>query len=381
MKQIALLGSTGSIGRQTIDVAEQHPEKFKIIALTANNNFNLLIKQAKKLNPLYVIIANDDFYLKVKDALSDLPIKVLSGYKSILEIVTLEEINFVIVALVGYSGLLPTLEAITAKKQVALANKEALVVAGEIITEKARQNKVKLLPIDSEHSAIFQCLQGETNAEIEKIYLTASGGPFRGWTYEQLKTVTLKQALKHPNWSMGGKITIDSATMMNKGLEMIEAKWLFDLSTSQIDVIVHQQSIIHSIVQFVDGSMKAQMGLPDMRHPIQYALSYPNRVYSPFHRFSFLDYQQLNFEYPDYEVFKSLQLAVYALKKGGNVPCVLNAANEVAVKYFLHEKIDFLTIPEIVEKTMERVDFKEHLTIDDYIETDRISRQIAEKFA
>jgi len=378
MKKIALLGSTGSIGKQTIEVVQQNPNKFEIIALTANNNYNLLIKQAKEVKPKYVVIVNKSHYLKVKEALKNFKIEVLSGFNAVSDIVSIDEVNYVIVALVGYSGLLPTLRAIENRKKVALANKEALVVAGEIITKKARENNVQLLPIDSEHSAIFQCLEGEKYSNIEKIYLTASGGPFRGWTHEQLKTVTLKQALKHPNWSMGGKITIDSATMMNKGLEMIEAKWLFDLLPEQIDVIVHQQSIIHSIVQFVDGSMKAQMGLPDMRHPIQYAISYPGRIYSPFHRFSFLDYPELNFEYPDYEVFKNLKLAIHALQKGGNIPCILNAANEVAVQKFLHEKIDFLKMPEIVEKTIEKIDFKENLSIDDYIETDKLAREIAD---
>jgi len=379
MKKIALLGSTGSIGRQTIEVVEQNKDKYEIVAITANLNYNLLIKQAREILPKYVVIAEEKYYNEVKVALSDLPIEVLSGYSAINDIVKIDEVNFVIVALVGYSGLLPTLNAIESQKQVALANKEALVVAGEIITEKAKKNKIKLLPIDSEHSAIFQCLQGENYQEIEKIYLTASGGPFRGWTKEQLEKVTLKQALKHPNWSMGGKITIDSASMMNKGLEMIEAKWLFDLEPSQIDVIIHKQSIIHSIVQFVDGSMKAQMGLPDMRAPIQYAMSYPSRIYSSFRRFSFLDYPELNFEYPDYEVFKNLKLAIHALKNGGNIPCVLNAANEVAVSNFLHEKIRFVQISEIVEKTIERVNFREHLTIEEYVETDKEARKIAEE--
>ena len=376
VKKIAILGSTGSIGKQTIDVVDQNQDKFEIVALTANTNYKLLIKQAKEVKPKYVVIADDKYYSGVKEALAGLEISVHSGDKEVVNITTIDEIDFVIIALVGYSGLLPTMKALENHKKIALANKEALVVAGELITSLAQKNNIQLLPIDSEHSAIFQCLVGEKNEEIEKIYLTASGGPFRGWTVEQLSKVTKKQALKHPNWSMGAKITIDSATMMNKGLEMIEAKWLFNLSPKQIDVIVHKQSIIHSIVQFIDGSMKAQMGLPDMKLPIQYAMSYSDRIYSPFQRFSFLDYPELNFEYPNYEVFKSLKLAIHALEKGGNIPCILNAANEVAVKLFLQEKISFLQIPELIEKTMQKIDFKEHLSLEDYIATDREARRI-----
>ncbi|MBN2892818.1 MAG: 1-deoxy-D-xylulose-5-phosphate reductoisomerase [Bacteroidales bacterium] len=378
LKKIAILGSTGSIGRQTIDVVENNSDKFEIVVLTANTNYRLLIEQAKKVKPKFVVIAEKEHYPTVKEALFEFDIKVLAGINEVANVATITEVNFVIVALVGYSGLLPTMKALENNKQVALANKEALVVAGELITDLAYKKNISLLPIDSEHSAIFQCLVGENLKEIEKIYLTASGGPFRGCTTEQLGTVTKKQALKHPNWSMGAKITIDSATMMNKGLEMIEAKWLFDLQPKQIDVIVHPQSIIHSIVQFIDGSMKAQMGLPDMKLPIQYAMSYPDRIYSPFLRFSFLDYPELSFEYPDYEVFKNLKLAIYALEKGGNIPCVLNAANEIAVKQFLQEKISFLQIPEIIEKTIEKFDFKEHLSLENYIETDTEARRIAE---
>ncbi len=377
MKKISLLGSTGSIGKQTIEVVEHNPDKYKIIAITANKNYKLLIEQAKKIEPKYVVIADKKHYKTVKKALENFSIKVLAGYDAVSNVVSDNEVNFVIVALVGYSALLPTLRALEHHKQVALANKEALVVAGEIITRKAKENNIKLLPIDSEHSAIFQCLQGENYSHIEKIYLTASGGPFRGWNKEQLKKVTLKEALKHPNWNMGGKITIDSATMMNKGLEMIEAKWLFDLPADKIDVIVHRQSIIHSIAQFIDGSMKAQLGLPDMRAPIQYALSYPERIFSPFKRFSFLDYPEFNFEIPDYDVFKNLKLALYALKKGGNIPCILNAANEVAVNSFLQEKISFIKIPEIVEKTLQKIIYKQNLSIDEYIETDKQARRIS----
>jgi 1-deoxy-D-xylulose-5-phosphate reductoisomerase len=379
-KKIALLGSTGSIGRQTIEVVKANPEKFEIIAITANLNYNLLIKQAKEIKPKYVVIADDKKYNQVKEALSDYQISVLSGYKSVVEIVNIDEINFVIIALVGYSALLPTIKSLENNKQIALANKEALVVAGDLITKLAKQKGIELLPIDSEHSAIFQSLVGEDRTKIEKIYLTASGGPFRGYTTEKLAKVSKIEALKHPNWNMGGKITIDSATMFNKGLEMIEAKWLFDLQTSQIDVIVHPESIIHSLVQFTDGSIKAQMSLPDMRLPIQYAMSYPERIFSPFHRFSFLDYPKFTFEYPDYEVFRSLKLSIYALEKGGNLPCVLNAANEVAVFAFLRDEIEFLKIFDIVENTMKQIDFQDNLTLDDYIETDRISRQIAKSF-
>ncbi len=380
MKRIALLGSTGSIGRQTIEVVENNPDKFEIVALTANLNYNLLIRQAKQIRPKYVVIGEEKHYKAVKEALNEYKIRVLSGYQAIVDIVTLDNVDFVLMALVGYSALLPTIRALEHHKEIALANKEALVVAGEIITELARKNNIKLLPVDSEHSAIFQCLQGENYKEIEKIYLTASGGPFRGFTAEQLAVVTKKEALKHPNWNMGGKITIDSATMMNKGLEMIEAKWLFELSNEQIDVIVHPQSIIHSIVQFIDGSMKAQMGLPDMRLPIQYALSYPYRIFSPFRRFSFLDYAELTFEYPDYQVFRTLKFTNYALEKGGNIPCVLNAANEVAVSAFLRDKIKFVQIFDVIENTLEKVDFQDNLSIDDYVATDELARHKAEEF-
>ncbi len=378
-KKIAILGSTGSIGQQTIEVVEQNTDKFQIVAITANSNYELLIKQAQKIKPKYVVIAQTEHYEKVKQALCSEKIMVLAGNDQIANITNAPEVEFVIVALVGYSGLLPTIKAIEARKQVALANKEALVVAGELITELAKKNNIKLLPIDSEHSAIFQCLAGENYEQIEKIYLTASGGPFRGYTHAQLQKVTKKEALRHPNWAMGAKITIDSATMMNKGLEMIEAKWLFDLSLSQVDVVVHPQSIVHSIVQFIDGSMKAQMGLPDMKLPIQYAMSYPQRISSKFDRFSFIDYPELSFQSPDYEVFKCLGLAVQAFKKGGNVPCVLNAANEVAVSLFLQEKITFLQIAELIEKTMQKIEFREKLTLQDYIETDRQARKITQE--
>jgi len=380
IKNIALLGSTGSIGKQTIEVVEKNPEKFKITVLTANSNFELLISQAIKLQPNYVVIADDSHFNIVKNALRKYDIIVLAGGKSVAEIVSLDIVDFVLVALVGYSGLLPTINAIKFNKKVALANKEALVVAGDLIVSLAKEKRIKLLPIDSEHSAIFQCLVGEKNEDIEKIYLTASGGPFRGFSYEQLLEVNVNQALKHPNWKMGNKITIDSATMMNKGLEMIEAKWLFNLNSSQIDVIVHSQSIIHSIVQFTDGSMKAQLGLPDMRFPIQYALSYPNRIKSDFKRFSFSEYSEFSFQKPDFEVFKCLKLAKYALEKGGNIPCILNAANEVAVNLFLKEKIKFTEIAELIDFTINKISFKENLELEEYIETDAEARKIAEKY-
>lgn len=380
IKNIALLGSTGSIGKQTIEVVEKNPEKFKITVLTANSNFELLINQAIKLQPNYVVIADETHFNIVKNALRKYDIIVLAGIKSVAEIVSLDIVDFVLVALVGYSGLLPTINAIKFNKKIALANKEALVVAGDLITSMANEKRIKLLPVDSEHSAIFQCLIGEKKEEIEKIYLTASGGPFRGYSYEQLLDVNVKQALKHPNWVMGNKITIDSATMMNKGLEMIEAKWLFELKSSQIDVIVHSQSIIHSIVQFSDGSMKAQMGLPDMRFPIQYALSYPHRLKSDFKRFSFDDYSEFSFQKPDFEVFKSLKLAKYALEKGGNIPCILNAANEVAVNLFLTEKIKFLEIAELIEFTINKLNFRDNLELEEYIDTDFEARKIAKTY-
>lgn len=380
MKKIALLGSTGSIGVQTLEVCENNKDKFELVALTANKNYNLLIQQAIKFLPKYVVIADETHYKTVKEALSGYPIKVAGGYNAMLELLESEDFDFVIVALVGYSGMLPTYKTLQQKKQLALANKESLVVAGEIIMQKAHENGITVLPIDSEHSAVFQSLVGENYTNIEKIYLTASGGPFRDFTTQQLENVTVEQALKHPNWSMGGKITIDSATMINKGLEMIEAKWLFDLKPEQIDVIVHKQSVIHSIVQFVDGSMKAQMGLPDMRFPIQYAMTYPERVYSVFKRFSFTDYPELTFKKPDESVFTALRIAKYALNKGGNIPCIMNAANEVAVQNFLERKINFLQIPQIIDKTIEKFDFKTNLTINDYVQLDTEARKIANKF-
>ena len=348
-KRIAILGSTGSIGTQALSVIEQQNELFEVEVLTANANADLLISQALKHQPNVVVIGDQAQYLKVKEALTQTDIKVFAGEDALCQVVQMDSIDIVLTALVGYSGLKPTLAAINAGKPIALANKETLVVAGEMITKLAREKAINIYPVDSEHSAIFQCLQGEWDNKIEKIYLTASGGPFRGKDLKFLETVTKAQALKHPNWNMGAKITIDSASMMNKGLEMIEAKWLFGLQTEQIDVIVHPQSIVHSIVQFEDGSMKAQMGLPDMCLPIQYALAYPQRPKTNFPRFNFMNYPALTFEKVDTKVFRNLELAIYAMNKGGNMPCILNAANEIAVTAFLDEKIRFTQMPDLVE--------------------------------
>jgi 1-deoxy-D-xylulose-5-phosphate reductoisomerase len=376
-KQIAILGSTGSIGRQTLEVIASQPDHFSVELLTAGNNAELLIEQAIEFKPNTVVIANQEHYNTVNEALTPHHIKVFAGHEAIGQAVKMDSVDMVVTALVGYSGLIPTLEAIKSKKPIGLANKETLVVAGEMVTALARQNGVNLFPIDSEHSAIFQCLLGEWHNPIEKIYLTASGGPFRGKSKEFLEKVTPEQALKHPNWTMGAKITIDSATLMNKGLEMIEAKWLFNLKPEQIDVIVHPQSIIHSIVQFEDGSMKAQMGLPDMKLPIQFAIGYPNRIRSEFPRFDFMSYPQLTFEQPDTHTFPCLKLAQIAMQKGGNMPCALNAANEVAVQEFLDGRIRFVEIPERISMVMDKIPFISQPTLDDYIATDRAGREIA----
>lgn len=376
-KKIAILGSTGSIGTQTLEVIEEHSDKFEVEVLTANSNADLLIQQALKFKPNAVVIVDETHYKKVSEALWEHDIKTYSGIEALAQIVEMEAIDIVLTALVGYAGLLPTINAIKAKKTIALANKETLVVAGELITKLARENQVAILPVDSEHSAIFQCLVGEFQNNIEKIYLTASGGPFRGKTRNELLNITKEQALKHPNWEMGAKITIDSATLMNKGFEVIEAKWLFNLKPEQIDVIVHPQSIIHSLVQFEDGSMKAQLGLPDMKHPIQYALSFPQRISSTSPRFNFLNYPQLTFEKPDTETFLNLKLAYQALENGGNLACILNAANEIAVDAFLNDKIKFFQIAEINQQCMEKVPFIEHPTLEDYIKTNELARQLA----
>ena len=378
-KGIAILGSTGSIGTQTLEVVNEHKNLFSVEVLTANNNCDLLIEQAKKYKPNAVVIVNRDKYDKVNSELFKLGIKVYSGQKSLEQIVESDEINIVLTALVGYSGLKPTINAIKHGKKIALANKETLVVAGDLITKLSKEYNAPIYPVDSEHSAIFQCLVGENNNAIEKIYLTASGGPFRGKKAAELKTITKKQALKHPNWSMGAKITIDSATLMNKGLEVIEAKWLFNLKKEQIDVVVHPQSIIHSAVQFEDGSIKAQLGIPDMKLPIQYALGFPNRFKNNFKRFSFFDYPNLTFEKADEKTFRNLSLAFRAMSKGGNSACILNAANEIAVEAFLNDKIGFLNMSDLIDNCLEKITFVKSPTIEDYIETDQQTRLLANK--
>jgi 1-deoxy-D-xylulose-5-phosphate reductoisomerase len=377
MKKIAILGSTGSIGTQALDVVQANPDHFSVEVLTAHSNADLLIEQAKKFKPNAVVIGDESKYQIVKDALWNDDIKVYAGQEALEQIVESTEIELVLTALVGAAGLKPTVNAINAGKTIALANKETLVVAGDIVTALAKSKAVNIYPVDSEHSAIFQCLAGEWHNPIEKIILTASGGPFRGKSREFLSTVTKAQALKHPNWTMGAKITIDSASLMNKGLEVIEAKWLFNLKPSQIEVIVHPQSIIHSIVQFQDGSMKAQMGLPDMKLPIQYAMGYPNRLPSDFPRFDFTKYPQLTFEQPDTSTFRCLGLAFEAMERGGNMPCIMNAANEIAVAKFLNDEIGFLEIPDMIEKAMNTIDFVATPTLDDYIATDFAARECA----
>lgn len=376
-KSIALLGSTGSIGTQTLEVVAAYPDKFELTVLTANRNADLLIKQALLFKPNTVVITDESFYEKVNDALFDADIKVFTGDLALEQVVQMTEVDIVLTALVGFSGLKPTIAAINAGKNIALANKETLVVAGEIITKLAQSKGVNIYPVDSEHSAIFQCLVGEFQNPIEKIYLTASGGPFRGKKRNDLIGTTKEQALKHPNWEMGAKITIDSASMMNKGLEVIEAKWLFGLKNEQIDVIVHPQSIVHSLVQFKDGSMKAQMGLPDMKLPIQYALTYPDRLATDFERFNFMDYPSLTFEKPDLETFSNLRLAYNAMDKGGNLPCILNAANEITVAAFLNDSIEFLDIATINEQVMNTASFISNPTLEDLYTTDQEARQIA----
>ena len=376
-RQIAILGSTGSIGTQALDVIRSNPDLFEVYVLTAHRNVELLIEQAREFLPEMVVIADEQQYTRLKEALCNLPIKIWAGEESLSQVVQAEPIDMVLTAMVGYSGLKPTISAIKAGKPIALANKETLVVAGDLVIRLADENKVPILPVDSEHSAIFQCLAGELNNPIEKIILTASGGPFRTFTKEQLEHVTSKEALKHPNWNMGAKITIDSATLMNKGFEMIEAKWLFGTTTDQIQIVVHPQSIIHSMVQFRDSSIKAQMGLPDMRLPIQYALAYPNRIYSDFERFDFTKYPVLSFEESDMSKFRCLELAYKAVRKGGNMPCILNAANEVVVAAFLKDQISFPAMSEIIERTMEEVSFIAEPDLDDYIQTDNEARKRA----
>jgi 1-deoxy-D-xylulose-5-phosphate reductoisomerase len=377
LKIISILGSTGSIGTQALDVVRANPSLFKVDLLSANTSFELLAKQAIEFKPRAIVLINPHNFQKLKSLLQGTDISVYSGEEALCEEVQHPNSTIVLTAIVGYAGLKSTIKAIEAKKDIALANKETLVVAGDLVTKLAAKNKVNILPVDSEHSAIYQCLVGEQINPIEKIILTASGGPFRGKNSNDLKSVTKASALKHPNWEMGAKITIDSASLMNKGLEVIEAKWLFNLGSEQIDVIVHPQSIIHSIVQFNDGSMKAQMGLPDMKLPIQYALAYPNRIHSDFPRFNFLDYPNLSFEKPDLETFKNLNLAFKALKKGGNMPCILNAANEVAVASFLADKIKFLQMPELIFECMETIEFLNQPNYSDYVQTDQETRKKA----
>jgi len=373
-KNIAILGSTGSIGTQSLDVIRQNPDIFSVEVLTAQSNADLLILQAIEFLPNAVVIGNEEFYSKIKEALHSFPVKIFAGQDSLSQIVEMEEIDLVLNALVGYSGLKPTLNAIHAGKHIALANKETLVVAGDLVMTLAEQSHVMIIPVDSEHSAIFQCLAGENKKNIEKVILTASGGPFRGKKQEHLEKVTKEAALLHPNWKMGNKVTIDSASLMNKGLEVIEAKWLFDLSPSQIEVIVHPQSVIHSIVQFVDGSMKAQMGPPDMRGPILYAFSFPDRLMTDLPRFDFTNCPQFTFEPPDMDLFRNLGLAYEALNKGGNMPCILNAANEIAVQAFLEDRITFLGMPHLIEKCMHSVPFIQKPTYDDYEQTNMETR-------
>ena len=373
-KNIAILGSTGSIGTQALEIIEANPDQFIVEVLTAGNNADLLIEQARKFNPNTVVIGNELLYDKVASALDPLNIKVFSGDASIAAVAGMEQLDMVLVALVGYAGVMPTLKAIESGNHIALANKETLVVAGDLVTVKAREKGVNIYPVDSEHSAIFQCLTGEFHNPIRKVILTASGGPFRGKTKKDLEKVTKKEALKHPNWDMGAKVTIDSASLMNKGLEVIEAKWLFSLKPEQIEVVVHPQSIIHSMIQFEDTSIKAQLGLPDMRIPIQYALSYPERLAADFPDFSFLDYPELNFQPPDVETFRNLNLAYDAMKKGGNMPCILNAANEIAVEAFLNDQIGFLEMSEVIETCMVQISFCKSPHLDDYINTDKETR-------
>ena len=380
-KHIAILGSTGSIGTQALEVIAGNRDRFEVEVLTAQNNAELLIRQALEFNPNIVVIRNEDKYAQVRDALADTDTKVFAGEEAIASVMETASVDMVLTATVGFSGLKPTLRAIAAGKAIALANKETLVVAGALVTAQAREKGVNIYPVDSEHSAIFQCLAGEFHNPIEKIILTASGGPFRGKKREELAGVTREQALKHPNWTMGAKVTIDSASLMNKGLEVIEAKWLFGLDADRIEVVVHPQSIIHSLVQFRDGSVKAQLGLPDMRLPIQYALGYPDRLPSDFPRFDFAAYPSLTFDKPDTETFRNLALAFEALKRGGNMPCVLNAANEIAVERFLSGQLTFLNMPVLVEKCLEKMQYHGTPGLDDLINTDHETRIIATEIA
>ncbi len=378
-KRIAILGSTGSIGTQTLEVVNAHPDIFQVEVLTALNNADLLIEQALQYHPNAVVIANESLYVKVQQALENTDVKVFAGEQSLIDIVEMESIDIVMMALVGYSGLKPTYNAIKHNKPIALSNKEVLVVGGELITKLANELRVPIFPVDSEHSAIFQCLVGDFHNPIEKLILTASGGPFRGKSEDFLSSVSVKQALNHPNWVMGNKVTIDSASLMNKGLEVIEAHWLFQVPVAQIEVLVHPQSIIHSMVQFNDGSVKAQLGVPDMKLPIMYALTYPDRLNSPFPRLNFSDYPSLTFEKPNTKLFRNLQIAFDSIHRGGNVPCVMNAANEIAVDAFLNNKLGFVEMSSIIEQTIDKVSFIPNPTMEDYFATDYESRIIAKQ--
>ena len=379
-RKIAILGSTGSIGTQALEVIEEHPDMFEVYVLTAHHQVDLLIRQARRFMPEIVVIANERHYPRLKEALADLPIKVWGGADALAQVVQMKPIDMVLTALVGYAGLRPTIAALEAGKAIALANKETLVVAGELITTLAKEKNAPILPVDSEHSAIFQCLSGTWNNSVEKIWLTASGGPFRTKTPDELATVTKEQALRHPNWNMGAKVTIDSASMMNKGFEMIEARWLFDLPPEQIEIVVHPQSIVHSMVQFEDGAVLAQLGLPDMKLPIAYALSYPKRLKTAAPRLDFRQYASLTFEEPDMGRFRNLAYAFEAIRKGGNMPCILNAANEVAVAAFLEDRAGFLQMSDVIARTMEKAIFVARPTYDDYVETDAEARRIAAEF-
>ncbi|PDP44001.1 1-deoxy-D-xylulose-5-phosphate reductoisomerase [Tannerella forsythia] len=379
-RKIAILGSTGSIGTQALEVIEEHPDMFEVYVLTAHHQVDLLIRQARRFMPEIVVIANERHYPRLKEALADLPIKVWGGADALAQVVQMKPIDMVLTALVGYAGLRPTIAALEAGKAIALANKETLVVAGELITTLAKEKNAPILPVDSEHSAIFQCLSGTWNNSVEKIWLTASGGPFRTKTPDELATVTKEQALRHPNWNMGAKVTIDSASMMNKGFEMIEARWLFDLPPEQIEIVVHPQSIVHSMVQFEDGAVLAQLGLPDMKLPIAYALSYPKRLKTVAPRLDFRQYASLTFEEPDMGRFRNLAYAFEAIRKGGNMPCILNAANEVAVAAFLEDRAGFLQMSDVIARTMEKATFVARPTYDDYVETDAEARRIAAEF-
>lgn len=379
-RRLAILGSTGSIGTQALEVVSEHPDEFEVYALTAHHQVDLLIRQARRFMPEVVVIANEQHYPELKEALADWPVKVWAGVDAIAQVVQMEPIDMVLTALVGYAGLRPTIAALEAGKVIALANKETLVVAGELITTLAKEKKAPILPVDSEHSAIFQCLSGTWDNPLEKIWLTASGGPFRTKTLDELATVTRDQALRHPNWDMGAKVTIDSASMMNKGFEMIEARWLFNLPPERIGVVVHPQSIIHSMVQFEDGAVLAQLGLPDMKLPIAYALSYPRRLKNAMPRLDFRQYASLTFEEPDMKRFRNLAYAFEAIRKGGNMPCILNAANEVAVAAFLEERAGFLEMSDVIARTMERATFVARPTYEDYVQTDAEARRIAAEF-